>query len=142
MLLTISSLPPHKLHYYFSPCGFFTSAFIDSFPLEFVLKKFFSSLQDSSQYSGRSRQCCSLDSLHPSRYFQVLQSLYQSFGDCIKSTNFNRYHRHFRVSQFFRFLSKVEVLTPLFAFFKFYSVVRRDSKVHNYASSLFFCSLL
>ena len=30
-----------------------------------------SSLQDSSQYSGWSQQCCSLDGLHLSSYFQV-----------------------------------------------------------------------
>ena len=46
------------------------------------------SLQDSSQYSGRSQQYCSLNSLHPSRYFLVPQSVYESFGDCTKSTNY------------------------------------------------------
>ena len=30
------------------------------------------------------------------------------------------------------------LLIPLFAFFQFYSMVRRDSKVHNFSSSLFF----
>ena len=39
---------------------------------------------------------------------------------------------------FFQFLSKVEVLILLFTFFQFYSVVNRDSKVDNFASSLFF----
>ena len=38
---------------------------------------------------------------------------------------------------FFQFTFKVEVLI-LFAFFQFYSMVRRDSNVHNPASSLFF----
>ena len=33
-----------------------------------------SSLQNSSQYSSRSQQCCSLDGLHSSSNFQVLQS--------------------------------------------------------------------
>ena len=37
----------------------------------------------------------------PSRYFQVLQSLYQSFGDCTKSSNYNWYNRHFHMPQFF-----------------------------------------
>ena len=36
----------------------------------------------------------SLDGLHTSSYFQVLQSLYQSFGDCTKRTNYNWYQRH------------------------------------------------
>ena len=49
----------------------------------------------------RSQQCCYLDGLLPSHYFWVLQSLYQSFGDYTKSTNYNWYHRHFHVPQFF-----------------------------------------
>ena len=43
---------------------------------------------------------------------------------------------------FFQFPSKVQVLILLFAFFQFYSVVSRDSKVHNSASSLFFFFLI
>ena len=39
---------------------------------------------------------------------------------------------------FFQFPSKVEVLTLLFTFFQFYSVVSRDNKVDYFASSLFF----
>ena len=38
---------------------------------------------------------------------------------------------------FFQFPSKVEVLILLFTFFQFYSVISRDSKVHNFANSLF-----
>ena len=41
--------------------------------------------------------------LPSSSYFQILQSLYQSFGDCTKSTNYNWYHRNFHVPQFFQF---------------------------------------
>ena len=44
------------------------------------------SLQDSSL---QSEQCCSLDGLYLSFYFQVLQSLHQSFGDCTTSNNTN-----------------------------------------------------
>ena len=40
-------------------------------------------------------------------------------------------------SFFFQFPKKVEVLILLFIFFQFYSVVSRDSKLHNFASSLF-----
>ena len=58
------------------------------------------------------------------------QSLYQSFGDCTKSNNYNWYHYHFHVPQFFS-------IPFLFTFFQFYTVVSRDSKVHNSASSLF-----
>ena len=39
---------------------------------------------------------------------------------------------------FFQFSSKVQVLIFLFDFFQFYSVVSPDSKIHNFASSLFF----
>ena len=43
----------------------------------------------------------------------------------------------FMFHSFFQFPSKVQVLILLFAFFQFYSVVSRDSKVNNSASSLF-----
>ena len=83
--------------------------------------------------------CCtsSLDSLHSSSYFQVLQSLYQFFGNSTKSTDYNWYKRHFHVPQFFKFPSKVEVFILLFTFFQFYFVVNRDSKDHSFASSPF-----
>ena len=54
---------------------FFTPVLVDGFLLDSGWHQFSSSLQDSSQYSG-----CSLDGLHKSSNFQVLQSLYQSFG--------------------------------------------------------------
>ena len=47
-------------------------------------------------------------------------------------------HHHLHVPQFLPFLSKFEVLIFLYAFFQFYSVVCRDSKVHNSACSLLF----
>ena len=43
---------------------------------------------------------------------------------------------------FFQFPSKVEVLILLLTFFQFYSVVIRDSKIGNFASSLFFFLLI
>ena len=57
----------------FTPFGFFTSVLGDGFSLEFKWQQVSSSLQDSSQDSGRSQQCCRLDSLYPSANFQVLQ---------------------------------------------------------------------
>ena len=117
---------------------FFTSALANGFPMKLDWQQVSSSLQDSSQYSDRSQQCFCLDSLHPSRYFKVLHFLYQSFGDDTKSTNYNWYKRYFHVPQLCQFPSKVQVLIPLFTFFQFYSVVCRDSKVHNSESSLFF----
>ena len=43
---------------------------------------------------------------------------------------------------FFQIPSKVEVLILLFSFFQFYSVVGRDSKVDNFAISLFFLLII
>ena len=79
----------------------------------------FSGFQDSSQYYGRSQHCCSLGRLHPSRYFQVPQSLYQCFGDCTKSTNYNWYNRHFHVPQFFNSLARSRYLSLFSLSFNF-----------------------
>ena len=92
--------------------------------MEFEWQQVSSSLQDSSQYSSQSKQCCSLDGLHLSSHFQVVQSLNQSFRDCTKSTNYNWHHHHFHVQLFFQFSSKVLVLVSLFAFFQVYSLVQ------------------
>ena len=54
---------------------FFTSTLADGFPLESEWQQFPSTLMDTTQYSGRSQQCCSLSGLHSSFYFQVLQSV-------------------------------------------------------------------
>ena len=48
----------------------------------------------------------------------------------------------FMFHSFFQFSSKVKVLISLFTFFRFYSVVSRDSKVDNFANSLFFFLLI
>ena len=64
--------------------------------------------------------------------------LYQSFGNCTKSANYNWYHRHFHVQVFFfQFSSKVQILILLFTLFQFYSGVSRLCKVLNSASSFF-----
>ena len=42
------------------------------FSLESERQQISSDLQDSSQYSGRPQQCCSLDDLHLSSDFQLL----------------------------------------------------------------------
>ena len=57
-----------------TPLEFFTSVLADGFSLEFEWQQVFSSLQDSSQDSGLSQQCCHLDSLYLSANFQVLQA--------------------------------------------------------------------
>ena len=58
----------------FSPLEFFTSVLADGFSLEFEWLQVSSSLQDSSQDSGRYQQCCRLDSLYPSANFQGLEA--------------------------------------------------------------------
>ena len=89
-----------RLSLFIIPFKFFTPVLADSFSLEFKWQQIFSCLQDNSQYSGRSQQCCSLNGFHSFSYFQVLQSLYQSLVDCSKSTNYNWSHRHIPVSRF------------------------------------------
>ena len=83
---------------FYSFKSFFPSALVDGCLLESERQQDFSSLQDSFWYSGRIQQCCILDGLHSSSYFQVLQSLYQSFVACTERTNNNWYHRQFHVS--------------------------------------------
>ena len=52
------------------PCDFFTQVFVNGFSPEW--QQVSSGLQDSSQYSGRSQQCCNLDGLDSSSNFQCL----------------------------------------------------------------------
>ena len=56
-----------------------------------------SNLQDSSQYSDWSQYCCSLKGLYLSSNFYVFSSLYQSFRDCSKSTNYYYYYYHYKI---------------------------------------------
>ena len=97
-------------------CEFFTAALAHGFQLEPEWQQVSSSLKNSSEHSGQSQQCCSLDDLHLSSYFQVIQSLYQSFGNRAEGTNYNCYHRHFHfiISQ---------VMSSLFISFFFFSVL-------------------
>ena len=121
---------------YFTPWEFFTSELVDNFSLKLEWQQVSSSFQDSSQYS---QQCCSLDSFHPPQHFQVFQSLYQSFGDCTKSTNYNRYTCHFHIPRSFQFPCKVEVLIPLFAFFHFFlCYLPGQQSLQSSKSSFFF----
>ena len=74
---------------------------------------------------------------------QVLQSLFQSFGDRVKCANYNWYHRHFHVPQFLQFSSKVKVTL---SFFTFLSVLlcgqpERQSPLFG-RFSFFFCFFL
>ena len=70
----------HYYYYYFPLFEFFIPALADRLSLECEWQQVFSTLQDFSQYTGWSQKCSSLDGLHSSFYFQILQSLHQSFG--------------------------------------------------------------
>ena len=70
-----------------------------------------------SQYSIHSQQCCSLDGLRPLRYFQILQSLYQSIGGYTKRTNYTWYNCHFHIPWFFNSLANSRYLSLFFTFF-------------------------
>ena len=74
---------------------FFTPALTDDSSVEETCGHSNSSFQNPSQHSGRSQQCCSLVGHHSSFYFQVLQSLYQSFGNWTEGTNYTWHQRHF-----------------------------------------------
>ena len=118
---------------------FFAPTLADGLSQEFEWQLVSSCLQDSSQYSGRSQQCSSLDWLLSSSYFQVLQFLYQSFSDCANSNNYNWYHRQFHVPQFFFFNSLARSGYSSFFSFSFnFTVISRDRKVYK----LFFLLLL
>ena len=55
---------------------FLTSALADALSLEIEWQQVSSSLQDSSQYSGRFQYCCCLNDLHSAANFQILQALW------------------------------------------------------------------
>ena len=65
----------YHYYYYYLLIKVFYISFSWWFSLKFEWQQVSSSLQDSSQYSGRSQYCCCLYGLHSSSNFQVLQSL-------------------------------------------------------------------
>ena len=130
-LWTVLSTPPMQpspsLLLLFTLLEFFTSVLADGLSLEFEWQQVSSSLQDSSRYSGRSQQCCHLDSLYPSTNFQVLQAFNNPLVIVPKATITIGTIVTFMFYSFFQFSSKVEVLILLFTFVQIYSVVCRDS---------------
>ena len=105
----------------------FTSALADGFLPESEWQQTISSLQDFSQYSSRSRQCCSLDGLQfllfstPSISLVTLWWLYRVYQIQVVSPSLSW-------SIVFQLSRKVSVLTSLFAFLKFYTVVSQNGK--------------
>ena len=120
---------------------FFTSALADGLPLEFEWQQVSSNLQVSSQYSGRSQYCCSLDGLHSSTNFKCSSPFNNPLVTVPKAPITIGIIVTCIFHIFFQFPCKVEVLILLFTFFQFYSVVSRDSKVDNFAISLFFINI-
>ena len=53
---------------------------------------------------------------HACSYFQVAQSLHQSFEGCTERTNYNWYHSYFHIQWFVQFFSKVLEFISLFSF--------------------------
>ena len=68
-IVRISSSSSSNYYYYFYSLEFFTSALADGFSLESEWQQVSLSLQESSQDSGSSQQCCRLDILYPSANF-------------------------------------------------------------------------
>ena len=65
----------NSFSFFFTPWEFFTSGLADGLSLKFVWRKVSLSIQDSSHYSSQFQLYSSLDGLHLSSYFEVLQSL-------------------------------------------------------------------
>ena len=73
---------PNHYDYYITPWEFFPPELADGFLREFVGQQVPNSLLDTSQYSGRSQQCCSLDGpVRPPIFYSCisLQNLWESF---------------------------------------------------------------
>ena len=79
-------------------------------------------------------------STHPPTTFSF-SSLYNTFVTVLKAPITIGIIVSFMFHFFFQFHSKVQVFTLHFTFFHFHSLVSRDSKVHNLASSFLSFSL-
>ena len=123
-------------YYYYSLRVFFNNL-ANGVSLKFEWQQVSSCLQDSSQYSERSQQCCIRNGFHLSYYFQDFQFLYSYFGIVLSSPVTISITDTFMLQDFFHLSSKILLFISLFAFFYFYSVVCRNDKVHNSTGSLF-----
>ena len=92
--------------------GVFTLPWAGELSLESERQQVSLSLQESSQYSGRSQQCCSLDGLDFSTNFHFLCP-FQTFGDCSKCINYNWYNSPRHVPLIFFFSGKVQIFVYL-----------------------------
>ena len=124
-------------YYYLLLLEFYAPILADSFSQDFEWQQVYSNLQDSSRYSGRSRLCSSLDGHHSASYFQVLQPLYQSFGDCTKSYDYNWYNRY---SLFlFNSLARFTLFLSLAFFFNYFTQWSAGTAKSTIRQVVFFC---
>ena len=127
----------HRFYYYFTYLRVFHASISWWFSTGVWVAASLSSLQEFSQYSGWSQQYCSLDDIHSSFYFQDLQSMYHSFGNYTEFANYNWYHRHFHVLEFFSSLTRSGAYLS-FHFPSVSAVITRNGKVHKWAGSFSF----
>ena len=118
---------------------FFTPALADGFSLEFDWHLVSSNILDSSQYSGRSQKCRNMDDfLSPliSKFSSLCTNPLVTVPRAIFTTGFAITFMFY--SLFFSIPLQGLGTYVDFAFFQFYSVVSRQSIVHNRAGSFFY----
>ena len=120
---------------------FFTSALADGLSLEFEWQQVSSSLQDSSQDSSHSQQCCRLDSLYPSANFQVLQAFNNFFVIVPKAPITIGTIVTFMFHSFFNSLARLRYLSFFSLSFRFILWSAGTAK-STILQILFFCFLL
>ena len=84
-------------YYYYCSFEFFSSVLTDGLSRMSEWQQVSSGPQDSSQYSDRPPQWCSLDGLGLSSDFQLFQPSFQTFEDPSNQTSYNWYHRYLHV---------------------------------------------
>ena len=149
--IEISSLSPHSLHLLFCCVLLLLSLFTQTFSHERQLMVFHWSLSDSKSQVSRIFHSI-LAVLNNAIIWMVstcppTSKTSSSFDNPLvlvpKAPKTIGIIVTFMFHSFFQFPSKVEVLSLLFTFFQFYSVVSWDSKDDKFANSFFFfCWLL
>ena len=95
----------------------FIPALTDGLSVETEWQQVSTSLQGSSQYSGRPLRLLQFDGLGSSSAFQLFHPSYQAFGYRSEFTIHNWYHRHPHVVWLYQFSGTVFVLVSLVTFF-------------------------
>ena len=100
------------------PREFFAPALADGLSLDSERQQVSYGLQDSSQYSGRFRNCCCLNGLDSFPDFLLFQFPFETFGNRSKCANNNWYHRLFSLIAKSKY-SSLFLFFVLFVFFVF-----------------------